>query len=109
MARRPKRSAAPTIPEGEDLDPHADDYQVKKVLREVEATKDLLEWMRNKGFASQVIEVGGVRLTAVVDLYPKKSVADLMGAASARGRRPDVDEFATEEERHILYGEDGDD
>lgn len=108
---RSRKPIAPVIPDGEDLDPDPMDYSPKQVLAETEAAKDLMLWMRREGVTCDVITVGHVQLTNVVDHFPRQKVADQMrGHAGGRqkSRAHDVDDFATPEERAILNGEESD-
>jgi hypothetical protein len=108
MARPRKGAEAPMIPEGDDVEPHPDDYNPRAVRVDVEAAKDLLLWQRAHGFTAQIVTVGHVQLTNVTDLYTKPAVNAKERSEGRRQRSEMEEEFATDEEIEILQGGDRD-
>lgn len=99
-----KRSTAPTIPgEVDDLEPDPMDYDPKKVAKDAEALKDFLLWSRRQGITFQVATFGTIQITNVVDHYPRAKVRG-RSKSEETGPLPDVDDFATPEERALLEG-----
>lgn len=105
---RSRKSPAPVIPDGDDLDPDPLDYSPKAVLADTEAAKDLLLFLRKEGITVTVVTIGTVQLTGVIDHFPRAKISEQMrfAAGPRRGasteREDDLDEFATPEERRIL-------